>query len=212
MKTSISSMDEGIVYRMRAALLWHDSSTREELYSQFSRNSVRKVVLVMALSADSLRNIFRQIPSMVGVLTATDSTSIFSSTISSLVSIDIDAQEPVVCFVLKKESLIGKIIREGNPFSISLLDENQTEISSKFALPRGKTSLMEPGFEYEKHGNDTFGISGCFIFIKASYIKMFDEYESNLYIVSVENSQINRFKSPLLYQDRTYGEFQKFQD
>ena len=116
-----------------------------------------------------------------------------------------------MCFVLKKESLIGKILREGNPFSISLLDKNQTEISSKFALHRGKTSLMEPGLDYEDHGNNIFGISGCFIFLKASYIKIFDEYESNLYIVSVENSQINRSKSPLLYQDRTYGEFQKLQ-
>jgi len=169
-------------------------------------------VSVMVLSQDMLRNIFRQVPSTVSVLTATDSYSIYSATISSLVSIDIDAEKPVVFFVLKKESLVGKIIREGDPFSISFLDESQAEISSKFALPREKTSLVEPDFAYEAHGNNVFGISGCFILIKASYIKMFDDYESNLYMVSVENSQINRFKSPLLYQDRTYGEFQKFRD
>jgi flavin reductase (DIM6/NTAB) family NADH-FMN oxidoreductase RutF len=166
----------------------------------------------MTLSADLLRNIFRQVPSVVGVLTATDTSNIYSSTISSLVSIDIDAQKPVVCFVLRKESLIGKVISEGNPFSISLLDENQAKVSSKFSLPREKTSLMEPGFDYEAHGDNVFGILGCFIFIKASLIKIIDEYESNVYLASVENSQINRFKSPLLYQDRTYGEFKKFQD
>ena len=166
----------------------------------------------MTLSADLLRNIFRQVPSVVSVLTATDTSNIYSSTISSLVSIDIDAQKPVVCFVLRKESLIGKVIREGNPFSISLLDEKQAKVSSKFALPREETSLMEPGLAYEAHGNNVFGISGCFIFIKASHIKIIDEYESNLYLASVEDSQINRFRSPLLYKDRTYGEFKKFQD
>jgi len=162
----------------------------------------------MSLNQDVLRNVFRQVPSIVSVLTATDSQNIYSATISSLVSIDIDAKRPVVCFALKKESIIGKILRSGEPFSICVLDAEQGEISRKFAQPREPMSLIMPEFNYKAFGSKLFGIPDSCIFIEATLIRVLDDYESDLYIVSVENSQIDEFKSPLLYQNRKYGNFQ----
>jgi flavin reductase (DIM6/NTAB) family NADH-FMN oxidoreductase RutF len=161
----------------------------------------------MALSEDRLRILLRQMPSIVCVLTAFDDSNIYSATISSLVSLDIDAKEPVICFVLKKESAVGTIIREKKFFSISVLDVLQSEISSKFSQPREKKCINDLGDEYEWHKVGTFCIPECFALIKASLIKVLDDYGSDLYIANVEKAHLDVRKTPLIYQNRIYGAF-----
>ena len=161
----------------------------------------------MTLSEDRLRILLRQIPSIVCVLTAFNDSNLYSATISSLVSLDIDAKEPVICFVLKKESGVGMIIREKKFFSISVLDVLQSEISSKFSQPREKKNINDLGDEYEWHNVGTFCIPECFALIKASLINVIEDYGSDLYIASVEKAHLDAGKTPLIYQNRIYGAF-----
>lgn len=161
----------------------------------------------MTLIDESLRSIFRQLPTMVCILTGTDDEALYSATISSLVSIDINAQKPLVCFVLKKTSKIGSILKENTRFTISILDARQANVSVKFSQPREKLILHDITDEYCEEGRNYFGIPECFALIKASLVTTIENYDSDIYITEVENSKICGSKTPLLYMNRTYGVF-----
>ena len=161
----------------------------------------------MPLSNESLRSVFRQLPTVVCVLTGSDQKAIYSATISSLVSIDIDAVQPVVCFVLKKTSVLGSILRANSSFTISVLDAEQVEASQKFALPRGKLAIQEYASEYFKEGSNSYGIPNSFALFSARLITTIEDYDSDIYIVAVENSKVDLTRNPLLYMNRNYGEF-----
>ncbi len=163
----------------------------------------------MTLIDDKLRTIFRQLPSMVCVLTGADEVALYSATISSLVSLDIDADKPIVSFVLKKTSTIGTIIEGNGRFSISVLAAGQTEVSLKFSQPRGKLNLEEFSSDYAKEGTNFYAIPDCFAFIEASLVTVIREFESDIYIVTVEDSKIDVSKAPLIYLNRKYGVFKE---
>lgn len=161
----------------------------------------------MPLRNESLRSVFRQLPTLVCVLTGSDEEAIYSATISSLVSIDIDAVQPVVCFVLKKTSILGSILRINSQFTISVLDAEQVGISQKFSLPRGKLEIQEYPCEYLKGDSNCYGIPDSFALISAKLITTIEDYDSNLYIAAVESSKLDLTRTPLLYMNRNYGGF-----
>jgi flavin reductase (DIM6/NTAB) family NADH-FMN oxidoreductase RutF len=163
----------------------------------------------MTLIEARLRSIFRELPTMVCVLTGTDEKALYSATISSLVCIDIDADKPIVSFVLKKTSTIGTILESKGRFSISVLDVQQTEVSSKFSQPREKLTLKDFSSEYAKEGTNFYAIPDCFALVEASLVTIIREFESDIYIATVEDSKIDASKTPLMYLNRKYGVFKE---
>lgn len=163
----------------------------------------------MTLIDDRLRSIFRQLPTMVCVLTGADEKALYSATISSLVCVDIDADKPIVSFVLKKTSTIGSILARNGRFSISVLDVLQTEVSLKFSQPRERLTLKQFSSEYAKEGKNFYAIPECFALIEASVVTIIREFESDIYIVTVEDSKVDASKTPLMYSNRKYGLFKE---
>ena len=75
----------------------------------------------MNSEALSFRDIMSLVPTSVSILSCIQNSLIYGCTISSLVSVNIDEKSPEIIFVLKNESLIGKIV-------MSSSDDNESNL------------------------------------------------------------------------------------
>ncbi len=153
------------------------------------------------------RDVMSLVPTSVSVLTHLENNLIFGCTISSLVSVNISEENPEIVFVLKKDSLFGNKIRAGIYFTINVLSSDQSDLAKIYSTGRDPDIASEANWHVDKR----FAvIRSCRSVINCQLSKVYDSHSADIFIGSVLNYSGDAEKSALLYDARSYGIFESF--
>ena len=153
------------------------------------------------------RDVMSLVPTSVSVLTHLENNLIFGCTISSLVSVNISEETPEIVFVLKKDSLFGNKIRTGLYFTINVLSSDQSDLAKIYSTSRDPAIASEPNWQIDK---GFAAIRGCRSVINCQLSKVYDSHAADIFIGSVLSYSGDAEKSALLYDARSYGIFESF--
>lgn len=153
------------------------------------------------------RDVMSLVPTSVSVLTSLEKNLIFGCTISSLVSVNISEESPEIVFVLKKNSLLGNQIVSGLFFTINVLSSDQGDLAKKYSTGRDPEVVSKSNWQMNKR----FAvIRGCRSVINCQLSKVYDSHAADIFIGSVLSYSGDAEKSALLYDARSYGIFESF--
>ena len=144
------------------------------------------------------------VPTCVSILSCIQNNLIYGSTISSLVSVNIDEKNPQIIFVLKNESLVGKNIRLGSFFTINVLTSSQMDLAKKYSQEREPDLLSDQTW---KISDGYSKIQGARVYLECELAKVYESHAANIFVGSV-NKHLGDLNYPaLIYNERDYGRF-----
>jgi flavin reductase (DIM6/NTAB) family NADH-FMN oxidoreductase RutF len=150
------------------------------------------------------RDAMSLVPSSVSIIASLDDSKITACTISSLVSVSIDAANPEILFVLKKGSFTGSSIKGNKIFSLNVLASNQKIYADSFSKTRdfdhefdSKNWRMSPGRTVE--------LIGSRVFMACELIQVYEDHLADIYIAKVLDFKFDNAKPALIYDERKYG-------
>ena len=155
----------------------------------------------------SFKDVMSLVSTSVSVLTFLESSVVFGCTISSLVSVNIQEDNPEVLFVLKKDSLFGNKIRSGLFFTINVLSSDQGDLAKLYSTNRDPDIASESNWHMDK---EFAVIRGCRSVVNCKLSKVYDSHAADIFIGSVLRYSGDSEKSALLYDARSYGIFESF--
>ena len=144
----------------------------------------------------------------VSVITCSSAKGIFSTTISSLFCVDIDQERPVMGFQLRSESQVGKLIKEVQHFTLSVLSIHQRETAIKYSEKRNHTQFPISGLEYEENGENLYSIKEARFIFHLTLESVNSDFGNHIYFSRVQNLQALNEEPVLLYESRMYGFFE----
>jgi len=145
------------------------------------------------------------VPTSVSVISCIENSLIHGCTISSLVSVDVQDENPELIFVLKKQSLIGGIIETNNFFTINVLSCQQDDIAQKYSANRSPEKISDTNWVIK----DNFAeISNCTVTMNCKLLKIYDSHAANIFVSKVVKYSGDQSQSSLIYDARRYGRFQ----
>ena len=153
----------------------------------------------------NFRDIMSLVPTSVSILSCFDGSVIYGCTISSLVSVDVQEENPEIIFVLKKQSLVGDKIKTNDFFSINVLSENQDSLAKKYSTNRLPERSLDPDW---KINNNFAELLSCRAILNCKLLEIYDTHAADIYIGTVMSYSGVRNQLPLIYDSRRYGKYQ----
>ena len=145
------------------------------------------------------------VPTSVSVISCIENSLIHGCTVSSLVSINVQDENPELIFVLKKQSHIGGIIKANNSFTINVLSCQQGDIAQKYSANRLPEKISDTQWVVK---DDFAEISNCTITMNCKLLEVYDNHAANIFVGKVVKYSGDQSKSSLVYDARRYGRFQ----
>ena len=152
----------------------------------------------------SFKDIMSLIPSSVSVVSCLEEGIIYGCTISSLVSVDVNDENPEIIFVLRKQSAVGDKIKTTKFFTINVLSANQDEIAQKYSSERLPESISNSKWIIQ---NKFAQISKCRITMNCKLLKIYDNHAADIIVGKVVKHSGDQSQSSLIYDARRYGRF-----
>ena len=152
----------------------------------------------------SFKDIMSLIPSSVSVVSCLEEGIIYGCTISSLVSVDVNDENPEIIFVLRKQSAVGDKIKTTKFFTINVLSANQDEIAQKYSSERSPESISNSKWIIQ---NKFAQISKCRITMNCKLLKIYDNHAADIIVSKVVKHSGDQSQSSLIYDARRYGRF-----
>ena len=152
----------------------------------------------------SFKDIMSLIPSSVSVVSCLEEGIIYGCTISSLVSVDVNDENPEIIFVLRKQSAVGDKIKTTKFFTINVLSANQDEIAQKYSSERSPESISNSKWIIQ---NKFAQISKCRITMNCKLLKIYDNHAADIIVGKVVKHYGDQSQSSLIYDARRYGRF-----
>ena len=145
------------------------------------------------------------VPTSVSVISCREESLIYGCTISSLVSVDVQEENPAIVFVLKKQSLVGEKIKAHNFFTINVLSASQDEIAQKYSADRSPENISDHGWIIE---GDFAEIPKCRITMNCNLLTIYDNHAADIFVGQVIKFSGDQSQASLIYDARRYGRFQ----
>jgi flavin reductase (DIM6/NTAB) family NADH-FMN oxidoreductase RutF len=145
------------------------------------------------------------VPTSVSVVSCREANSIHGCTISSLVSVNIQAESPEILFVLKKQSLVGEKIRANNFFTINVLSVGQADVARKYSNDRSPENILDSNWILD---GDFAEILDSRITMSCKLLKIYDQMAADIFVAQVVKYHGDHSKSSLVYDAKRYGKFQ----
>ena len=145
------------------------------------------------------------VPTSVSVISCREESLIYGCTISSLVSVDVQEENPAIVFVLKKQSLVGEKIKAFDFFTINVLSARQDEIAQKYSRDRSPANISDHSWIVE---GDFAEIPECRITMYCKLLKIYDNHTADIFVGQVVKYSGNQSQASLIYDARRYGRFQ----
>ena len=142
------------------------------------------------------------IPTSVSLISCIEGDAIYGCTISSLVSLDVSNESPIVAFMLKKGSLVGKKITSNKMFSINVLSAGQEYLAKYYASERIPDLISEN--KWKITGNEFPNKENVKVELNCEYHNIFQDYPANIFIAKVLHSSVNKHLAPLVYESRKF--------
>ena len=153
----------------------------------------------------NFRDIMSLVPTSVSVVSCVSNKRIYSCTISSLVSVNIEEDNPEIVFVLKKNSYIGKLISKESFFTVSVLSIDQPSFARKYGSNREPDLISDNNWGVS---NQFSHLNGARIFLDCKLVKIYDSHQADIYVGSVAEYAASKNQKSLIYDERTYGKFE----
>ena len=153
----------------------------------------------------SFKDTMSLIPSSVSVVSCLEKGIIYGCTISSLVSVDVNDENPEIIFVLKKQSLVGEKIKAHNFFTINVLSASQDEIAQKYSADRSPENISDHGWIIE---GDFAEIPECRITMNCNLLTIYNNHAADVFVGQVIKYSGDQSQASLIYDARRYGRFQ----
>lgn len=153
----------------------------------------------------SFKDTMSLITSSVSVVSCFEEGLIYGCTISSLVSVDVQEDNPEIIFVLKKQSLVGEKIKTNKFFTMNVLSASQDEIAQKYSAARLPENISDSNWIIEGNFAE---ISKCKIIMNCKLTQIYDNHAANIFVAKVIKHSIDQSQLTLIYNARKYGRFQ----
>ena len=153
----------------------------------------------------SFKDIMSLIPSSVSVVSCLEEGIIYGCTISSLVSVDVNDENPEIIFVLRKQSAVGDKIKATKFFTINVLSANQDEIAQKYSSERLPESISNSSWIIQSKFAE---IPKCRVTMYCRLLKIYDNHSADILVGQVIKYSGNQSQQALIYDARMYGRFQ----
>jgi flavin reductase (DIM6/NTAB) family NADH-FMN oxidoreductase RutF len=144
------------------------------------------------------------VPTSVSVISCREESLIYGCTISSLVSVDVNEENPAIVFVLKKQSLVGEKIKAHNFFTINVLSASQDSIAQKYSTDRSPENISDHSWIIE---GDFAKIPKCRITINCNLLTIYDNHAADVFVGQVIKYSGDQSQASLIYDARRYGRF-----
>jgi flavin reductase (DIM6/NTAB) family NADH-FMN oxidoreductase RutF len=152
---------------------------------------------------ENLRQVMRNWASGVTVVTAKDGGQFHGMTVSAFTSISL--QPPLVIVSLDKTSRTHELVKNSQHFGITILSDDQKEISDRFA---GRIPALDEnrfvGLAVETLKSGAPFIVGGLAYLDCHIVHTFDTGLHTLFIGEVEASCTALAGKPLLYHNQDY--------
>ena len=127
------------------------------------------------------------------------------TTISSLISVNVEPGNEELLIVLKKNSHAVSVLKENTIFTISLLNNNQTETAKHFSTSRDSSHSREYLTQTKYQEIDVFFTTNPAATLVCEFIESYSREESLIIIAKVLETNINNLGKVLTYSQREYN-------
>ncbi len=156
----------------------------------------------MAVTSDELRESMRTWTSGVAVVTAAHEGFQHGMTVSSFTSVSLEP--PLVVISLQIESRTCGLVMDSGKFGVTILSEDQQELSEHFAGRVGDQEDRISGLDLV-YMDDLPFLTGGLAFFVCRVVDSYDGGMNRLFFGEVEASRANDLDGrPLMYFNRTY--------
>lgn len=166
------------------------------MYLLKSRKDSKKVTDI------SFKDVMSAVPTSVSLISCIEGDAIYGCTISSLVSLDISNESPIVAFMLKKDSLVGKKITSNKLFSINVLSAGQEDLAKYYSSERTPDFIKDN--KWKLIGNVFPNKENVKVVLNCEYHDIFQDYPANIFVAKVIESSVNNRLFPLIYESRKF--------
>ncbi|MDK1119411.1 MAG: flavin reductase family protein [Anaerolineae bacterium] len=163
----------------------------------------------MTLDSEKLRLAMRTWASGVTIVTASFENEQHGMTVNSFTSVAMEP--PLISISLQSESRTFALVSKSNAFAVTILEENQLEISDRFAgrLPDSEDQWI--GIETETLITGAPLIKGGLAYFDCRVTKAIPVGSNTLFLAEVIATRENPNGQPLLYYNRNYQNLVKLQ-
>ena len=152
------------------------------------------------MEKSSFKDAMAQIPTSVFVVAVRVEALVTACTISSVVSVDIERQ--TISFVLQKNSSTLKAIRSKKKFGISLLSDQQTEVSHHFSSL--EKNFNEGKFAWDMQNEDFPTITNSAGNFNCSLLQTYELENTYIILAKVEKFHVVAGRNPIVYWNRKH--------
>lgn len=148
-----------------------------------------------------------EVPTSVGVITCMGAEGVIGCTVSSVVSVSVEADDEKILFALKKGSRIGILLGQGKRFTLSILNESQQDIATSAGGKLKHNELVSFLSEHiDSDSDDGFPIRESRVVFLLSVDQVFETTNSDVFFCKVHSARIcgETKRRPLLYFRRSF--------
>ena len=153
----------------------------------------------------SFKDTMSLIPSSVSVVSCLEKGIIYGCTISSLVSVDVNDENPEIIFVLRMQSAVGDKIKATKFFTINVLSATQDEIAQKYSSERLPESISNSSWIIQSEFAE---IPKCRITMNCKLLNVYNNHAADVFVGQVIKYSGDQSQLSLIYDARRYGRFQ----
>jgi len=153
----------------------------------------------------NFRDAMSLVSTSVSILSCLEENLVHGCTISSLVRVSVQDENPEVIFVLKKQSLLGGRIKTKNFFTINVLSAPQEWLAKKYSIERLPESISDSSWDIDGKFAE---LSGCRVIMNCKLLKIYDNHAADIFVGHVVKYSGSQSLPSLIYDARRYGRFQ----
>jgi flavin reductase (DIM6/NTAB) family NADH-FMN oxidoreductase RutF len=158
----------------------------------------------ITLDAEQLRQSMRAWVSGVTIVTASHAGEQHGMTVSSFTSVALEP--PLVIVSLQTDSRTHQLVSQANAFAVTILAEDQQELSEHFAGRLGDAGDRLAGLETETLVTGAPFIKGGLAYLDCRVTQSISLGTNTLFLAEVVAARGNGAGQPLVYHDRKYHE------
>jgi flavin reductase (DIM6/NTAB) family NADH-FMN oxidoreductase RutF len=156
----------------------------------------------IVLDPEQLRQSMRAWTSGVTIVTASHAGEQHGMTVSSFTSVALEP--PIIIISLQTASRTHLLVTQANAFAVTILSEDQQEISNRFAGRIADTEDRLAGLETETLVTGAPLIKGGLAYLDCTVMQSISIGTNTLFLAEVVAARGNGEGRPLVYHDRKY--------
>lgn len=158
-----------------------------------------------AVNSQAYKEALGKLPTGISIITTHYKDQLFGFTASSLTSLSLSP--PLILFCLSKNAGSFEAFKRNDKFAISILAENQADISKHFASVKFE-KFANISYQIGAYSNSPL-IRGAICWIECDQIQEYEGGDHIIFIGEVKETKINNQLNPLLYFSKNYRKFEQ---